>query len=71
MKRVSTIACVVSLAAFIVTPLWADDVVSSSTSTPQTSVLTLQVVLKRVEQSHPLLQGSQTQSIYLAHDLQP
>lgn len=63
MKRVSTIACVVSLAALIVTPLWADDVVSPSAPISQASVLTLQAVLKRVEQSHPLLQGSQTQKV--------
>ncbi len=61
--KVLTFVCVVSLVTSIVTPLWGSDVVRPSALTPQTSVLTLQAVLERVEGSHPLLRGSQTQKM--------
>ncbi len=61
--KVFPFVCVASLVASMVTPLWGSDVVGLSASTPRASVLTLQDVLERVEGSHPLLRGSQTQKM--------
>ncbi len=63
MRMMSTIVGVVSLLVFTGPSLEANEVDSSLDSTPETSVLTLQAVLERVEASHPLLQGSQTQKM--------
>ena len=49
------------LMVYSVAPLWAQNVRSLHTENNSRSILTLQTVLSRVEQSHPLLQGSQTQ----------
>ena len=49
------------LIAYSAAPLWAQDITPSSTEDNSTSILTLQSVLTRVEQNHPLLRGSQTE----------
>ncbi len=49
--------------AFAVTPLWGLEGVGSSVSSPSPSLLTLQAVLTRVEEGHPLLRGSQTEKM--------
>ncbi|MGB0910824.1 MAG: TolC family protein [Nitrospirales bacterium] len=51
------------LMAFSVAPLWAQDITPPSTEVNSNSILTLQAVLTRVEQNHPLLRGSQTERI--------
>ena len=57
------------LIGFTATPLWANTVGETSPEETPTSILTLQDVLARVEQAHPLLQGSQTQKIVAAGKL--
>jgi outer membrane protein TolC len=60
------IAATLLLTGFSFTPLWAEvDKPGSLEDTPQ-SVLALHDVLRRVEQGHPLLQGSQTQKMVAA-----
>lgn len=57
------IAVVIWLMGFLVIPAGAEKPATpSSKKTPQ-AILTLKEVLARVEQGHPLLQGSQTQKI--------
>ena len=62
MKRQYLVGLVV-LIACSVAPLWAQDITSRSTKSTSHSVLTLQSVLTRVEQEHPLLRGSQTEKM--------
>ena len=47
-------------------PLWAEEPTGPPSGQPSPSILTLQDVLTRVEQGHPLLQGSQTQKMVAA-----
>jgi hypothetical protein len=64
------IAATILLMGFSFTPLWAEvDKPGSLEDTPQ-SVLALHDVLRRVEQGHPLLQGSQTQKMVAAGKVQ-
>jgi len=64
--RVFQIAATIILISFSFTPLCAEvDKLQSSEDMPK-SVLTLHDVLTRVEQEHPLLQGSQTQKMVAA-----
>ncbi|GJL63190.1 MAG: multidrug transporter [Nitrospirales bacterium] len=51
------------LIAYSVVPLWAQDIAPPSTEDNSNPILTLQSVLTRVEQNHPLLRGSQTERI--------
>ena len=44
-------------------PLWAREFAPTTVENPSTSLLTLQSVLARVEEGHPLLRGSQTQKM--------
>lgn len=52
-----------------IVPLWAEEGTRDPSGNPPQSVLTLQDVLAKVEQGHPLLQGSQTQKIVAAGKL--
>ncbi len=64
--RVFQIAAIILLMGFSFTPLGAEvDKSGPLEDTPQ-SVLALHDVLRRVEQGHPLLQGSQTQKMVAA-----
>ncbi|MYD32050.1 MAG: TolC family protein, partial [Nitrospira sp. SB0661_bin_20] len=57
------IAVVVWLIGCHVSPAWAEEPAKQSSKETPRSILTLKEVLARVEQGHPLLQGSQTQKI--------
>lgn len=57
------IAVVVWLMGCYVIPAGANEPVKQSSKETSRSILTLEEVLDRVEQGHPLLQGSQTQKI--------
>lgn len=54
------------LIGFSITPLWAEDATHEASGKRSPSILTLQEVLTKVEQGHPLLQGSQTQKMVAA-----
>lgn len=60
MKRHHLIATFL-LMAYSVAPLWAQNTTPPYTEVASNSILTLQTVLTRVEQNHPLLRGSQTE----------
>lgn len=58
--KVNQIAIVAALMVISVTTLWAEESAQMSLRKTPTSILTLQDVLNRVEEGHPLLRGSQT-----------
>ena len=57
------IAVVVWLIGCHVVPAWAEEPARQSSKETPGSILKLKEVLERVEEGHPLLQGSQTQKI--------
>ena len=61
--RVTHIAIMGLFISFTVSPLWAKNTVDIPQDSPPTSLLTLQEVLTRVEEGHPLLRGTQTQKM--------
>lgn len=66
MIRIAVIGLLIGLSHMLV---WAEDVVRESFEESPKSILTLQEVLAKVEQGHPLLQGSQTQRMVAAGKL--
>jgi outer membrane protein TolC len=60
------IAIISLLIGFSFTPLWAEEATPESSKARPVSILTLHDVLAKVEQGHPLLQGSQTQKMVAA-----
>lgn len=62
-------AVVLWLAVIPLTDVWAKEPAKQSTGKIQNSMLTLSDVLARVEEGHPLLQGSQTQKMVAAGKL--
>ena len=59
--RVPKIAIMGIIMSFVASPLWAENISDKQSDKPVADLLTLQEVLTRVEKSHPLLRGSQTQ----------
>ncbi len=63
MVKVNWITTIGMAIVFFANPLWAKETMNISLEKTNSSILTLQSVLERVEKGHPLLKGSRTEKL--------